>query len=147
RTQSVGVDRRRDSSNGWIADSKGVRWVSDTHLTPKHSSCRKDGVEQQTECRVRLTAMLNRKSKQHHMTCTHCRLHDRAAAGDDVSAREQPVGQHIPRSVARRGVNTSRRTGIPAMPSRGTVSGNAFEYRAEGKKGRRVRLHPVRKRL
>src|SRR5262245_2512145 len=76
QTQLVVVDRRRDSSNGWIADSKGVRWVSDTHLTPKHSPCRKDRVEQQTEGRVGLTAMLDRKSEQHHVTGAHCGLHD-----------------------------------------------------------------------
>src|SRR5262249_44657898 len=128
-------------------DSKGVRWVSDTHLTPRHSSCRKDGVEQQTEGGVRLTAMLDRKSKQHHMTGAYCGLHDCAPAGDDVLAFEPTAQQHIPRSVASHRVDTSRRHRIASVPSRGTVSGNAFEHRAERKKRRGVRFHAVRKGL
>ena len=79
----------------------GVRHPSDT----SDLACRENGVEEETEGRVRLTAMLDGKSKQHDMTGADSGLHDRGAAGDHILAFEPTAQQQIAGAVMRHGVH------------------------------------------
>ena len=58
-------------------------------------SCGEDGVEEQAEGRVRLTAMLDGKSKEDDVAGADRGLHHRSAARDQFLAFEPAAEQHV----------------------------------------------------